>query len=595
MRPEGGRFFTIAAAPDPHLDEARQAAEAQYLALGKALSAFAGEQGVNLSEDDALAALAAFVTDNKTPLVLDEVLPDSPLERSTLPRKLTRLVAKFITTRCMADEALRIPLSALVEGMVLQDALLMRDLADLNQRFSGLVVALDTPILLSALVLTGVANGLATSEGLSLLREAGAVTVAFDRTIGEVRRILAVYEDHLATAAGRLQLYPTEMTHFILTSKLPPSEVRNISATLEKRLAAITIPVREVPIHDARYTLDEGALTAALADLVTHETDTPRIRHDVDVVAGILTMRAGRTTTSFERSGAVFCTTSGRVISNVQKWHREQGEHGVPPIVHQHALTSLAWLKKPAAARGVKLHELAAVCVAALRPTRVTWEKFTDRLRKLRDDGALTDDETVAIVASEMAEPLLAQLDDEMEPDSDTITEAIERVRDKYRREAEAAANEAIAQARSQAAQAQEAANHAIALSTAATEEAVAQARGQAALAQDAASRANTLATEMQKAALARATSIARPVASGVYYVGTAVAVAAAVLSFPGVFDSIGPTLKGVARTVVAVAIVLGAYSQIRGPSLKDLRARLQAWLVAVVHRVLYGRPPSVS
>jgi len=552
VRAHGGRFLTTGPVLDPHLDQAREAIESQQRALAGALVAFGLEQNVSIGDEDALAALATFIADNKTPLVLEETLPESPLDRSTMSRKLTRLVARFISTRCMTSDDLRGPVTALLEGMVLQDTLLLRDIADIAQRFGGLIVVLDSPILFAAIGLTGVANGLATNEGLALLREAGAVTIAFDRSITEMRRILAVYEDRVATADGRMSLYPTDLTHHILTSQLPQSEIRTISATLEKRLAAIAIRVREVPRHDARWTLDEAALAAALADIVTHGTDKPRIRHDVDVVAGVLTMRAGRTATALENCRAVLCTTSGRVIRNVQKWHRDQGEHGAPPIVHQYALSSLAWIKKPAAARGVKLHELAAVCAAALRPTRDTWNKFTANLRKLRDDRTLTDDETVAIVASELAEPLLAQLDDDIEPDADTIAEAIERLRNAYRKEAEAAAQQLVLQARSEAA-----------------------------LARAAAERAIGRDTRTKQAARDRATAFARRLASVFFYAASVIVLISVVLSLPGIFETVGSTAKIIARVFLAFALGLGAYSQIRGPSLSDLRARLETKLAA--------------
>ncbi len=70
----------------------------------------------------------------------------------------------------------------------------------------------------------------------------------------------------------------------------------------------------------------------------------------------------------------------------------------MPPIVHQAALTPIACLKKPAAAPGVKISELAALCVAVMRPTHKTWKKFVDALRRLRAEGTITDDETAAIV-----------------------------------------------------------------------------------------------------------------------------------------------------------------------------------------------------
>lgn len=345
---EGGRFFRTTNVVESALtDEVLSQIGEQHLQLGAALRDFAAAQSVVFaSEEDALVAIASFISDNKIPLLLSEPLPDSPLERSSLPRKTTRVIARFIRERCMDPSEFKTTLAGLLEGMVLQDTLLLRDVWNAAQKFHGLFVVVDSPILFAALDLTGVANGIAAKEGLSLLREAGAVTVAFNRTISEMRRILAVYEDRLATAEGRLSLYPTDLTHYALTAKLTPGDIRTISVTLERRLAAIGFLIKEVPKRDRKYTLDEQALARILADASDPNADKPRVRHDVDCVAGVLTLRAGKTAPGIEDSGAVFSTTSGKVIRNVQKWYFGEGEHGAPPVVHQLALTSLAWLKK---------------------------------------------------------------------------------------------------------------------------------------------------------------------------------------------------------------------------------------------------------
>src|SRR5205809_1555461 len=313
LRREGGRFLVLGGNfPDPGLDSTRAQIESQQLSLGQAFRRFGMEHGTSISSDaDALAMLARFIGDNKVPLLLQEPLPDSPLERSALNRKLTRLVARFITDPRSNSKELRSSLEGLVEGMVLQDTLLLSDLATVGERFRDVLVVMDSGILFTALGLTGVASGMAAKEGLTLLREAGARTVAFDCTVAEMQRILALYEERIATAEGRLSLRPTELTRHMLTSRLSPSDVRTISATLEKRLAAEGVTIVEVPKHEIRQTRDEEALAVALRSAREPISDSrPRILHDIDCVAGVLTLRAGRTSTTIERSGAIFCSMS---------------------------------------------------------------------------------------------------------------------------------------------------------------------------------------------------------------------------------------------------------------------------------------------
>lgn len=549
VRAAGGRFFPLDV-PDSHFQEAREYLEAEHAKLASRLSAFAQEEGIEIAEVDALAALTQFIADNKIPLLLKEPLPDSPLDRTALDRKTARMVARFITTECLPSPELKASLEGLTEGVVLQDALLLRDIAQLGQRFRGLTVAMDTPILLAALDLYGTAEGLATRDFLASLRDVGAITVAFDRTIHEMRRILAVYEDRLATAQGRLSLYPTPLTQYFLTQRASPSDVKTISATLERRLGSLAIPIRELPPRETDYTLDEEALANALRDPSDPDerTDTPRIRHDINCTAGVLTLRRGATASSIERAAAIFCTTSGRTIGSIQNWYAEQGGMGIPPIIHQYALSSIVWLKRPRAAAGVKLYELAALCGAALRPSSRTWTRFIENIEKLRKDGTLSDDEAVAIVASELTQPLLARLDDESEPDADTIQEAIDRILQTYRVQAEKASKDAIRTA-----------------------------QGEATLARSEAAEASEQLAAVVSVARGRAGRLGRTVSMLVYWGLVAIVVAAALLSLPGVAPT--PALQFASWVIIGLGLVVGVTSQIIGYSLADLRERVASWV----------------
>jgi hypothetical protein len=545
----GGRFFrTAKTIQDPDLDTARGPLQTEQAVLGRAFLEYAAAGGVQLgSPEEGLAALATFVSDNKVHLILEEPFPDSPLERSSLERKLTRLIARFVTKRCLESPEFRPALQALTEGIILADVLLLRDAPETAQCFRNLIVAFDSNVLFAAIDLRGVANGFAAKEGLTLLREAGARTVAFTKTLWEMRNILAVYERLLGTTEGRLSLYPTPLTQHVFNARLSPADIRVISSTLQNRLARVGVNICEIPPHDPRFTLGEPALARCLVDSKRPDVDASRIRHDVDCTAAVLTLRGGRTATSIERIGVIFCSSSGRVVRNVQQWFLSEGEKGVPPIVHLVALTSIAWLKKPAAAPDIKMHELAAVCVAAMRPTRNTWNKFVETLRNLRADGAITDDETAAIVVSELTEPVLARLDDDLEPDSDSIQEAIERVRESYRRETAAAAAEAVSKAQAETALAQRAASAAIA-------------------------RRDELVATIES----RVSRLSQRIAKGLFAVGVIVTILAALLSLPGVFEAVGGVTKWAARAIIAGAAIFGAYSAIRGSSLSEFRASLE-------------------
>ena len=561
---KGGRFFrTTNPIPRSDFDQAVERISAEQRALGAALVHYAADNGRGFgSEESALEALATFVSDNKVDLVLDEAFRDSPLDRSSESRKIVRLIARFVTEQCLDPLQHHHPaFKALVEGIILSDTALLTDLDKAAERFHALTVVLDTPVVFSALGFQGTANSLAAKEGIALLSKAGARTIVFMATVHEMRGILAIYEERVATTKGRLSLRSTPLSHHVLSSRLSSADLRIISATLEERVQGAGVKIRDLPPRQSRYTLGERELAKKLLDQDEEDTNRPRIRHDVDCIAGVLTLRAGRTSTSIERAGAIFCTSSGRVVKNVQNWFADEtrGQGGIPPIIHQEALTSIAWFKTPGTS-SLKIHELAAVCAAAMRPTSQTWTKFVDSLRRLRSDGSITDDEIAAIVVSELTEPLLARLDDDGDADADSITEAIERIRETYRNEATRAADGVRQQAKGEVAMAEQVAN---------------EARARTAQLQD------VIDTNVRRNS--------RAFANFGLVLTVALAMASVALAF-GIVDYASATWG--ARIVLLLAAGVGLYSTIIGHSLMDMRNSCEDWIAGKLRRRWRPRTP---
>jgi hypothetical protein len=96
-------------------------------------------------------------------------------------------------------------------------------------------------------------------------------------------------------------------------------------------------------------------------------------------------------------------------------------------------LSNLAWLKRPASASRLKVHELVALCSAALRPSRKTWDAFLRHLNALEQSGAITSDEAAAIIATGLTDRILVEEGVDEDTDASTIADVVERVKDTYR------------------------------------------------------------------------------------------------------------------------------------------------------------------
>lgn len=440
LRREGGRYFEGTKAGEVHvdLDVARRGAEERQAELAAALRVHASRRGVEIgSTEEALDAILEFIEKHHVRLALEGMEAHWGVVTTPTEHGLDdRLVASFLIEAIEENAASEATIREMLEGFVLQNTLLLRDISTADKPFRNLRVFFDSTLLFAALGHYGDEERVLTSELLTLLQERGASVEAFKPTIREMRSILDVYEERLGTAAGRRSLYPTELTRHFLTTGTTPSDARTISVLLEKSLEQLGIRVVDTPTRLLPFTLDEAALGQRLADRQGDIT-APRVQHDIDCVAAVLTLRGGESSDSLDRARAVFVSLSGLTVKNVNLWYREEGGLGFPPIVHYYLLSNLAWLKRPASAANLKLRELIALCGAALRPSRETWRTFIRHLEKLEASGEISSEESAAILASSFTDRYLSEEGIGDDPDARSLTEVVDRVKAEYKQQSD--------------------------------------------------------------------------------------------------------------------------------------------------------------
>jgi len=395
--------------------------------------------------------LLRFCEENDVAVLLGTSLP----EHDPVTSAESRLVARFLRETIEKSPELTRVLKRMMEGLVLCNAAFLRDIAQQRRQFKNLTIFLDSNVIRRALGYEGDAEERLAREALRLLTSANATCKVLEPTVEEIQRILALYESKLATPEGKKSLFSYEMARHFLRSSVSPSDVRQMRATLLEDIKGLGIRVVPIPTHVAAWTLDEAALQKSLSDWRSGDDSSPRIRHDVDAVAAVLTLRKGRYSDSIDECGHVFATDTLKVVVNVERWFSEQGCDGVAPVVHLRSLLNLAWLRCPALAGDLKIHELVALCSAALRPSPTTWERFKKHLDQLVREGRLSSDEMMAIVATQLTDTLLADgEDDERDGDASTFDEVVQRVKEAYRQEADAhvaVANQELRDARAHA------------------------------------------------------------------------------------------------------------------------------------------------
>ncbi len=442
QRREGGRYFRTDKTPNlPDLRTERARIEERQGRLAEALREASARRGLEVhTAEEALDMVLDFLESYHVSMALGEeaatdLVPEPATDAPADPK--TIVTAGFLREAVLTGGDLADVVQEMLEGFILQNTLLLKDISVAARPFKRLRVFFDSVLLFGALGYEGAATGTAVQELLSLLRDSGASLEVFEPTIREMRRILAVYEDRIGTHEGRLSLYQTDLTRYFLTKHFTPSDIRAITALIDKDIRALGFVVRDLPPHVAELTLDERRLGVLLAAGPGGE-NVPRVVHDIDCVAGVLTLRRGKTSDSLDHAGVVFVTRSSLTVRHTREWYRDEGQLGFSPILHYLLLSNLAWLKRPTSASRLKLHELVALCTAALRPSREAWQAFLKHLRRLEASGQLSTDEAAAIVASSLTDSILVEEDVGEDTDAATLTEVVDRVKAAYRAEADA-------------------------------------------------------------------------------------------------------------------------------------------------------------
>ena len=434
---EPGRYRLSATRPLPHSNVAgeKQQIEDGQRRLAESLRKHAQRRGINLDTAEAgQELLRKFLEDEQIALLLQGPVVRAEPATTQLEHGI---VAEFLQDVVRNDQALESVVRRMLEGLVLYHAAFLPDLAVATRRFKDLRAVFDSGLVRQALGYEGIAPRAVMRDTIDLLKSSGVQCLVFDKTVDEIRIILAAYEQRLGTTQGRRDLRPSAMSRHFVTKRFSPSDIREMIALLEQEIRAAGFQIATIPRRVITHVSAEQGLSVRLANRTTGDEQEPRVVHDVDCVAGILTLRKGHRSQNLDDARAVFVSDSPLVIRNVGLWWREdEHELSIEPVVHVRALSNFAWLKKPSAGSELKVHELLALCGAALRPAPRTWDRFIQHLNKLHTSRKLTSEEVTAIIASSTADELLRDAEveatDSRDIDAETLDEVVERVKSGY-------------------------------------------------------------------------------------------------------------------------------------------------------------------
>ncbi|MDE2480810.1 MAG: hypothetical protein KGN02_01300 [bacterium] len=436
IRHEAGRYDRGPRFPtNPGVDGQKAFIRNAQDRLATALSDYATSRGVVIQLSAAAELILRFLQKTHLPVLrqdTESLLTDA---RSVGFQEL--LVAEFIYSVANSNPDLRETLRAMAEGMVLYYAIFRPAFHETTGRsLRGLKVFFDSRLVIQALGWEGAAAEALMRDTLTLLQGEGVSCLVFDATVDELHRILRRIRSAWATASGREQLRPTDMTRFLHLSQASVADLVEMDSILESKMRSIGLVMRPTPPRIPRYTLDEAKLADRLASSETHDTSEPRVVHDVNCIAGILTIRHGENSAHLENCTAIFATENIKVIRNGSEWYVEEtnDDVGLSPVGHIRGVATTAWLKKPELCRDIALEDLLVLCSSALRPRQETWTRFYSYLDKQREHDNLSSDEIASLLSSTIVDRLLKEAETSSNDgvDSATLSEIVAQVKEAH-------------------------------------------------------------------------------------------------------------------------------------------------------------------
>jgi hypothetical protein len=166
-------------------------------------------------------------------------------------------------------------------------------------------------------------------------------------------------------------------------------------------------------------------------------TNQNALWRDVSSISSVTRLRGSDKSQVVEECRAVFLTTNS-ALSRVAKDFTEKGGESdiVPPVLTDHALTNLLWLKMPMQAPDLTRKRIIAACYAATEPDQELWNKYLREIDKLKTDQSVTTDDYFLLRHSLQARAALmdATLGDDEAFATGTVQEILALVREDIQR-----------------------------------------------------------------------------------------------------------------------------------------------------------------
>lgn len=299
------------------------------------------------------------------------------------------IVHAFVEHLEAADPAGFEYLAKVVEGTMLASVVYLPDLSAVDRKFRDSNAYLDTPFLLRLLGFNGAELQAPAIELLELLRQHGAGAACFDKTLVELRGVLASAAQQVGSAQpGR----DDDIITYFSSQGMRRADVELIIADLESTLSTLGVRIVPAPRYNHHSSVDELELRDVLDRIVNYRRE-PTLLHDLDALTAVDRLRDGHRQPILEHSKAIFVTTNSRLVTAARVYFDNEPGGAWPLAILDKDLATLLWLKQPLSAPDLPRKQIMADCYAALQPTPQHWARWSEEIARTEAAGTYTPEQ----------------------------------------------------------------------------------------------------------------------------------------------------------------------------------------------------------
>lgn len=323
-----------------------------------------------------------------------------------------RWINRFIRISMGENQEIIETIVELVRGRVVFDAAMLPGFADGPQTFSGVRIFLDSPVLCSIFGYVSKEDQRLYKEAVALLQEAGAKIEVLDCTVKELESVMeSVYTNWGHPRPGEP---PRSYIYTMPEQGFNRDEAKLVSADGEVKIRQeLGINSVEVPSRNRQFVVDEAALEKRL-QRKNHAnwSQKNRIKHDIDCISAVMTIRSGKTASRIKGSRAFFVSESKLTIQNIRKWWNiDEARNDLPPIFSLIDLANLAWLYSPKQDSSILKDTVMSTCAAAMVPTDRVWQAWVTIISEHQRSGKITEEDACQLLFSNDIKSALAEYD----------------------------------------------------------------------------------------------------------------------------------------------------------------------------------------